>query len=354
MKEGPLTGVATPVAFATSPARMHANAALLAGVPFAETRRELDAAISRADLNRETFSRTFGMLDTLALAAGGDLSVLEWRRNLPATSAWWFLLDRFLAREGHVGVAFLWPKKAPANAEDAASLRKAIAASGVEAKVSGWSFTLTELGPWAKSKLVELTLLMVGLNLALLLILFRSRERTDFAACGALALVAASILATLHWLSHGSEITAGIAVAAMASALAVMALTPRLRAVLVLMSGLAFAIAALFATLKVTGIALNLFNILAFPLVLGVGVDYGIYIALALRGPEPRRELSVLAKPVLLSALTTAIGFGSLAWAENPALSGLGLVCGIGVAWCLVSTFLFILPACALGVRTER
>jgi predicted RND superfamily exporter protein len=59
-------------------------------------------------------------------------------------------------------------------------------------------------------------------------------------------------------------------------------------------------------------------------------------------------------KPVLLSGLTTVVGFGSLAWAQNPALRGLGLVCGIGVAWCVLVTFLFILPACALTARRSR
>ena len=86
---------------------------------------------------------------------------------------------------------------------------------------------------------------------------------------------------------------------------------------------------------------------------LGVGVDYGIYIALALRSADPPRELHALMKPVLLSGLTTVVGFGSLAWAQNPALRGLGLLCGIGVGWCLVATFLFVLPACALAVRKK-
>jgi predicted RND superfamily exporter protein len=49
-------------------------------------------------------------------------------------------------------------------------------------------------------------------------------------------------------------------------------------------------------------------------------------------------------KPVLLSGLTAVAGFGSLVLAETPALRGLGIVCAFGIAWCLVSTFLFILP----------
>jgi predicted RND superfamily exporter protein len=51
-------------------------------------------------------------------------------------------------------------------------------------------------------------------------------------------------------------------------------------------------------------------------------------------------------KPVLLSGLTTIAGFASLALAKNPALQSLGIVCALGVTWCLISTFFFILPAC--------
>jgi predicted RND superfamily exporter protein len=83
-------------------------------------------------------------------------------------------------------------------------------------------------------------------------------------------------------------------------------------------------------------------------------VDYGIYIALAMRSAEARHELATLMKPLLLSGLTTCVGFASLAWAENPALRGLGLLCGIGVGWCLIATFAFVLPACAMAIGTSE
>jgi predicted RND superfamily exporter protein len=38
-------------------------------------------------------------------------------------------------------------------------------------------------------------------------------------------------------------------------------------------------------------------------------------------------------------------GFGSLVFARNPALSGLGLVCAVGVFWCLATSLLFLIPA---------
>jgi predicted RND superfamily exporter protein len=184
--------------------------------------------------------------------------------------------------------------------EQAARLRSALAIPGVTVGLSGWGYTLAELGPWSERKMFELSVLMVAFNVVLLTLLLRA-----------------------------------------------------FKPVLILMLGLALGVGALIATLKAFGIVLNLFNILAFPLVLGVGVDYGIYIALAMRSQDPARELGALMKPVLLSGLTTVVGFGSLAWAQNPALRGLGIVCGTGVAWCLVATFTFVLPACALTARRK-
>ena len=49
---------------------------------------------------------------------------------------------------------------------------------------------------------------------------------------------------------------------------------------------LAFAVAAMIATMKLLNIPLNLLNVLAFRLVLAVGVDYGIYVLLV---GSPRR-----------------------------------------------------------------
>ena len=49
-------------------------------------------------------------------------------------------------------------------------------------------------------------------------------------------------------------------------------------------------------------------------------------------------NLSDVLKPIVLSGLTTATGFGSLLLAQNVALSGLGTICAIGVAWCLLAS----------------
>ena len=78
------------------------------------------------------------------------------------------------------------------------------------------------------------------------------------------------------------------------------------------------AAAGTIATLKLIQVPINLLNVLAFPLMLGVGVDYGTHIILAAREPgDALGNISDVLKPIILSGLTTATGFGSLMLAQT-------------------------------------
>jgi predicted RND superfamily exporter protein len=93
---------------------------------------------------------------------------------------------------------------------------------------------------------------------------------------------------------------------------------------------------------------LNLLNVLAFPLVLAIGVDYGIYVLIIWqRARQLEHDVAGVIKPVVLAGLTAISGFGSLGWARNPSLSGLGITCAIGIFWSLAATIFFTLPAAA-------
>jgi hypothetical protein len=111
---------------------------------------------------------------------------------------------------------------------------------------------------------------------------------------------------------------------------------------------LAFGIGAMIATMKLWNIHLNLLNVLSFRLVLAIGVDYGIYVVLVWQKThDVQHDVAGVVKPVLLAGLTAISGFGSLALARNPALTGLGIACTIGIFWSLVATIFFTLPAMA-------
>jgi predicted RND superfamily exporter protein len=64
-----------------------------------------------------------------------------------------------------------------------------------------------------------------------------------------------------------------------------------------------------------------------------------------------KENLANVLKPLSICGLTTFSGFAVLIPAQNPALSGLGIVCAIGVFWCLLTTFFYMVPAFAFLQR---
>ena len=95
------------------------------------------------------------------------------------------------------------------------------------------------------------------------------------------------------------------------------------------------------ATCVVIGQPLNFANIIAFPLLLGIGVAFNIYFVIAWRSGETNLLRSSLARAVLFSALTTGASFGSLILSPHPGTSGIGELLMIALAWTLVTALLF-------------
>ena len=290
---GEIQGFSSPAAFAFSPQRVGANLTRLNALDLNASHKALATALDTNGFDAASFEKAFLLLDTFSSLNKGDRTPLDWRRTLPTPSCWRFVLDRFLSNTPNIGAAYITPNQTIGTPAQQKALRRALDTPGATPWFTGWSYVMADLVPWSQTKLWQLSIAMVLFNIALLIFMYRS-------------------------------------VAPLA----------------VLMLSLGLSIGAMIAGLKLTGLPLNLFNVLAFPLVLGVGVDYGIYVILAVRQKDHApHALASIIKPVLLSGLTTIAGFGSLGWAHHPALSSIGLVCAMGVACCLFSTLFFILPA---------
>lgn len=102
----------------------------------------------------------------------------------------------------------------------------------------------------------------------------------------------------------------------------------------------------LFGLMGLLGIPLNPANMIALPLILGIGVDYGVHILHDYREhPHRRYRMSPsTAVAVMVDSLTTVVGFGSLMIASHQGLQSLGRVLTIGVTCCLF-TSMVMLPA---------
>jgi hopanoid biosynthesis associated RND transporter like protein HpnN len=99
--------------------------------------------------------------------------------------------------------------------------------------------------------------------------------------------------------------------------------------------------------LGLCGLPLNPANVIAFPLILGVGVDNGVHVLhdYLLRRAEGRATISyAIGRGVLVKALTAMIGFGTLMISSERGLVGLGFVLTLGVGCCMLTALVF-LPA---------
>ena len=89
------------------------------------------------------------------------------------------------------------------------------------------------------------------------------------------------------------------------------------------------------------GQALNFANIIALPLLFGIGVAFHIYFVMAWRGGGTHLLQSSLTRAVFFSALATATGFGSLWASSHPGTASMGKLLMISLVWTLVSALLF-------------
>ncbi len=94
----------------------------------------------------------------------------------------------------------------------------------------------------------------------------------------------------------------------------------------------------------VTGLAINYANIIALPLLLGVGVAFNIYFVINWRKGVTTPLQSPTTRAVLYSALTTGCAFGSLAASPHLGTASMGLLLFLSLGLSVATTFL-LLPA---------
>ncbi len=91
----------------------------------------------------------------------------------------------------------------------------------------------------------------------------------------------------------------------------------------------------------VIGQSLNFANIIAFPLLFGVGVAFHIYFVMAWRSGARDLLQTSLARAVLFSALATGSAFGALWISSHPGTASMGLILMISLVWTLICALIF-------------
>ncbi len=292
---GKIKGFSTPAALCISPNWMQANRRHLSTINFQAARETLEQTLDAEGFSGESFAPAFKLLDDLQHVADPNAPLPDWRTQLPQSSSWWFLIDRYFGRDPLLTTGFVTTNEPVSTHTQSEELKRNLPVPGVPMIISGWSYALADLLPWSHHQLLIISALMAIFDISLLAILYRD-----------------------------------------------------LRLWLIQVITLTFGIGAMIASMKLLHIDLNLLNVLSFRLVLAIGVDYGIYVVLVWQNTRDiEHDVAGVVKPVLLAGLTAVSGFGSLAIARNPALTGLGIACAIGIFWSLVATIFFTLPAMA-------
>jgi uncharacterized protein len=105
-------------------------------------------------------------------------------------------------------------------------------------------------------------------------------------------------------------------------------------------------VVAMLGIMATIGMDLNFMNSMVLVTILGMGSDYGLHIHHRLMGPvtDHPAAFTQAGRAVLLSALTTIAGFGSLAFTDYGAMSSIGWATNFGIAATAVFALVF-LPA---------
>ena len=101
-----------------------------------------------------------------------------------------------------------------------------------------------------------------------------------------------------------------------------------------------------FAFIQLSGMTLNMANILVVPLIFGLGVDTGIHVVHRYHQSYSLREMlfSSTSKAVLISALTTIGTFISLSFSPHKGAASIGMLLSVAITLLLLTTFI-VLPA---------
>jgi predicted RND superfamily exporter protein len=270
------------------------------GMDYPKAARSLQRALEREGLNPQAFALTRGMLSGLVHkeAPIPSATILQELTSTPLAE----VMERYVVQE-----------------ENGYQLRQEIRFDPAQIDPLELQEEITIIAPLAECTSTELIALQL-----------RAMVKRDFTLLAPLALAVVFILLFAHfrkprWVG--------------------MALTP-------LLAGVAYMLGAS----ALLGIELNPANAVAIPLILGIGIDDGIHIVHRYRErKDVGLAVRLTGRAVIMTSLTTMVGFGSLSTSHFPALASLGQLALLGIGSCLL-TSLLLLPALlwAISKKTKK
>ena len=115
---------------------------------------------------------------------------------------------------------------------------------------------------------------------------------------------------------------------------------------LIVLAPVTFALVCTLGTLKLLGQPLDIPGIMLWIVIMGMGIDYGIYYVCAYQRymDERHPSMGLIRQAMFLAGATTFIGFGVLAAAQHAVLKSIGLTSLLGIGYSLLGAFLIVPP----------
>jgi predicted RND superfamily exporter protein len=99
------------------------------------------------------------------------------------------------------------------------------------------------------------------------------------------------------------------------------------------------------------GVPFNYANIIVLPLMIGIGVDSGVHLAMRSAGDEAAVFHTSTPRAVLASAATTIAAFGTLGLSAHPGTASMGILLSIAMTAAVVMIFALTPALVRLGQR---
>jgi hopanoid biosynthesis associated RND transporter like protein HpnN len=143
--------------------------------------------------------------------------------------------------------------------------------------------------------------------------------------------------------------------ATIAIVLLLVALQRRLDDAVLILTPVLLGLTLAAASMVLLGLSFNFANVVVLPLLLGVGVDSGIHLVRRTRAGDSEESLpQTTTGAVFYSALTTIVGFGSLAFSDHLGIASMGILLVNGMVLVLAANLVFLPALLRLVIKPRR
>lgn len=118
-----------------------------------------------------------------------------------------------------------------------------------------------------------------------------------------------------------------------------------IKKVILAMIPLVVGVVWMVGAMEILGLQITLLNIMAIPMIIGIGIDDGVHIVhrYQIEGRNAHKPVfASTGRAILLTSITTMLGFGSLWFATYRGLGSMGIALFIGVGMCFFATVIVI------------